>query len=202
MIALFREQSITPWDAGGVQQALKDVILSEGIKFPREGRALIPGCGTGYDAQFISTELGLRTVAADISPLAVKAARDFHHKNNPELIDSGKLSFIAQDFFTYSVPESEKFALAYDHTFFVAIPPAMRNDWGRQMNTLVKPGGYLIALIFPIDSYREGGPPFSVKPEDYYEPLGSGWEKVLDKIPENPSPRRLGRERMVVWRKL
>lgn len=78
----------------------------------------------------------------------------------------------------------------------------MRADWGRQMNALVKPGGYLITLIFPIDPPKDTGPPFFVRPEHYIEPLGKDWEKVIDKVPEVSSEEHVGRERLVVWKKL
>lgn len=89
-------------------------------------------------------------------------------------------------------------------SFFVAIPPARRNEWGQQMNKLVKPGGYLITLIYPLGIPEDckTGPPYRVAPADYIEPLGSGWEKVLDKVPEVSFEANVGRERMVVWKKL
>jgi methyl halide transferase len=87
--------------------------------------------------------------------------------------------------------------------FFVAIPPCKRAHWGHQMNALIKPGGFLITLVFPLDSPQEYGPPFYVQPEHYIEPLGSQkWEKVIDKAPENSLKAHIGRERLVVWKKL
>ena len=70
------------------------------------------------------------------------------------------------------------------------------------MKKLVKPGGYLITLIFPIVSYVEVGPPFYVRPEHYDEVLGDGWEKVVDQVPENSLPTHVDKERLVVRRKL
>lgn len=89
------------------------------------------------------------------------------------------------------------------HRFFVAIPPVRRSDWGKQMSALLKPGGYLITLIFPLNQPEDAeGPPHHVKPEHYATVLGDGWEKVLDRIPENSIPQHVGRERLVVYRKL
>ena len=88
--------------------------------------------------------------------------------------------------------------------FFVAIPPVLRSDWGKQISALLKPGGYLITLVFPLNlPVDDDGPPFFVKPEHYVDVLGDGWEKVLDKVPENSTPQpRVGRERLVAYRKL
>lgn len=135
----------------------------------------------------------------------------------------GKVTFEARDFFDYHVPENQLFDLIYDYTygfpsrhqmrhvanstctcsFFVAIPPIARVNWGSQMCKLVKPGGYLITLISPIiDPPQDGGPPFAVRPEDYYGPLGPGWEKIMDKDPEFKNYGMSGQQRMVVWRKI
>lgn len=87
-------------------------------------------------------------------------------------------------------------------SFFVAIPPSRRPEWGRQMNALVKPGGFLITLVFPIDPPTEEGPPFFVRPEHYVEILKGNWEKVIDMIPAESHQTHNGRERLVVWKKL
>lgn len=86
--------------------------------------------------------------------------------------------------------------------FFVAIPPKLRSTWGAIMSEIVKPGGYLITLIYPIGPYTEIGPPFYVRPEHHVEVLGPGWEKVEDKIPERSVESHVDRERLVVWKKL
>lgn len=78
----------------------------------------------------------------------------------------------------------------------------MRTDWGRQMNALVKPGGFLITLIFPINSPSDNGPPFFVRPKHYDEVLGQNWEKVIDKVPEESIPTHVGYEYLVVRKKL
>lgn len=70
------------------------------------------------------------------------------------------------------------------------------------MTKLVKPGGYLVTIIFPIDPYTEVGPPFYVRPEHYDEVLGDGWTKVVDKVPENSLESHVNRERIVVRRKM
>ena len=102
-----------------------------------------------------------------------------------------------------SRPRSMPFTYDSD-SFFVAILPERRVEWGVEMNKLVKKGGYLITLVYPlgIPEERLDGPPFRVEPSHYLEPLGSGWEKVFDKIPEVSFEANKGRERMIVWKKL
>jgi len=189
------KQNVTPWDFGAIQPPLREVTQSGEVTFPKTGRAFVPGCGSGYDAIYLSSELGLDTLAIDISPIAVKNAS----KNIP---DGVKTRIEVQDFFSFSVPDDEKFDIIYDYTFFVAIPPSRRPEWGTQMNSLIKPGGYLITLVFPIDPETDVGPPWFVRPEHYLGPLGDGWEKVVDRVPTVSSETHVGRERLVVWKKL
>lgn len=41
-----RKKKVTPWETGDIQPALREVIESGLVDFPRQGRALIPGCGS------------------------------------------------------------------------------------------------------------------------------------------------------------
>jgi len=78
----------------------------------------------------------------------------------------------------------------------------MREAWGKQMNKLVKPGGYLISLVYPMDPPVETGPPFYVRPNHLVEVLGEGWEKLIDEVPENSLESHEGRERLLVLKRL
>jgi hypothetical protein len=85
--------------------------------------------------------------------------------------------------------------------FFVALPPSRRNEWAAKMGELIRPGGYLIALVFPIDPKTDVGPPFYVRPEHFDELLSSNFEKVVDRVPETSLEGHKGRERVLVWRR-
>lgn len=88
------------------------------------------------------------------------------------------------DFFTHA-PEAGPYDLVYDCTFLCAIPPARRSEWAAQMSRLVRPGGEIVSLVFPIGNF-EGGPPFALSTsivESLLEPVG--FEKVsLTEVPE------------------
>ncbi len=91
--------------------------------------------------------------------------------------------------------------ILYPLRFFVAIPPIRRKEWGRQMAALVKTGGYLITLVFPLDPPQDIGPPFFVRPAHYVDVLGGGWERVIDRIPERSLETHKDRERLIVWKR-
>lgn len=87
------------------------------------------------------------------------------------------------------------------------------------MAEIVKPGGTLIALMFPIEE-REGGPPYPVTPELYVfcngiqtvsprilifwfrydELLGENFDRVFIEDAKGHKSR-LGREKMSVWKR-
>ncbi|KAM5543778.1 hypothetical protein V8D89_002395 [Ganoderma adspersum] len=188
------KSDVTPWDVGSYQPPLKEVLDDKSICLPASGRALVPGCGRGYDAVCIARSLGLETLGTDISQTAVDAAHTHFSISKEEL----SVRFEVADFFAL---DGVQFDLIYDYTFFVAIPPARRPEWGRQMVKLVRPGGFLITLVFPIDVETGNGPPFYVRAEDYEEVLGDGWEVVVDKVPGESIESHKGRERMIVRRR-
>ncbi|KAG8962659.1 hypothetical protein FRC03_003912 [Tulasnella sp. 419] len=214
------QKKITPWDSGDVQPPLKDLATSplgktiiDDIFCADEAthttpRALVPGCGKGYDAAFLAS-LGLKTWGIDLSPLAIEAASSWvatvPEFNKEDSTLAKNVSYHALDFFKFEVP-SEKFSLIYDYTFFCAIPPELREPWGARMSEILRPGGYLITLVYPIDGPRTGGPPYSLTVELVEEMLTksdkNAWEKVLDEVPLSHSEGHHGRERMVVWKRL
>jgi methyl halide transferase len=69
------------------------------------------------------------------------------------------------------------------------------------MASLVKPGGYIITLVFPILPETDLGPPYFVRVEHYAEVLDKNFIKVMDKEPGTSEDTHVGRERMVVWRR-
>ncbi|KAK3843795.1 MAG: hypothetical protein J3R72DRAFT_358146, partial [Linnemannia gamsii] len=53
-----------------------------------------------------------------------------------------------------------------DHSFFRAIPPTLRADWGRRMSEIIPKDGILIILMYPIGNHTDG-PPFAVSVDHY-----------------------------------
>ncbi|KAJ7598710.1 S-adenosyl-L-methionine-dependent methyltransferase [Mycena floridula] len=193
------KQNLTPWDHfGDVQPPLREVVESNEVAFPTSGRALVPGCGRGYDPIFLALALGLDVEGLDISETALEAANKL--LSEAPGFSRGSVTFKKADFFELT---NNLYDVVYDYTFFVAIPPALRPAWGSQMRALVKPGGYLITLIYPIvpEPYLDG-PPFYVQPEHHVEVLGEGWEKIVDRVPTSSIESHVGKERIVVWKRV
>ncbi|KAF5385555.1 hypothetical protein D9757_006742 [Collybiopsis confluens] len=180
------KHDLTPWEAGAVdiQPPLRQCIESGEVPFPKQGKAMVPGCGRvlpsyallmfntshrltwlfqqGFDTIYLASALGWDYVlGADVSETAIAAANDLLNKRGVPPSVATKARFETADFFKMSVPDEEKFDLIYDYTFYVAIPPSMRPAWGTKMQELVKPGGHLITLMFPhVKEPYALGPPF------------------------------------------
>lgn len=168
-----------------------------------EGRALVPGCGRGYDVALLASPTRF-VVGLEYSPTAAASAREyiaaFHSEKLPYCrIDEG-------DFFAYA--PAEPFDFIYDYTFFCALPPTMRPSWGKQMSALLAPTGTLLTLQFPLTPQPVGsvedftrGPPFQLKPAFYHDaldPHGMVVKSEGDIDAELSDPRRAG-ERFLMW---
>ena len=119
---------------------------------------------------------------------------------------AARATVLQGNFFTYTSPDGTGFDVGFDYTFFCALMPKMRDDWGPSWQRILRPGGLLITLIFPVDSSLEqSGPPWPVNPPLYKQYLlKNGFAlRSLEKVPEEQSiPKRAGKEWMAVWERL
>ncbi|KAK9997709.1 hypothetical protein SO802_022395 [Lithocarpus litseifolius] len=185
------EQGVTPWDLGQPTPIL--VHLHQTGALPK-GRALVPGCGSGYDVAAIACPERY-VVGLDISDIAIKKAVEL----SSPLPNASYFNFLKADFFTWS--PSELFDLIFDYTFFCAIEPDMRLAWAQRIRDILKPGGELITLMFPISDHV-GGPPFKVSISDYEEvllPMGFRAVSIVDN--ELAIGPRKGREKLGRWKR-
>ncbi|XP_041989791.1 probable thiol methyltransferase 2 isoform X1 [Salvia splendens] len=185
------DEGLTPWDLGNPTPVL--VHLHNTGSLPK-GRALVPGCGSGYDVVAMACAEH-HVVGLDVSDIAIKKAIELT-SGSP---NAEHCTFLKTDFFTWC--PDQLFDLIFDYTFFCAIEPELRSLWAKKMSNLLKPDGELITLIYPIDDH-EGGPPYKVSVADYEEELHTvGFEAT--QISENElaiAPRK-GREKLGRWRR-
>ncbi|KAJ4959321.1 hypothetical protein NE237_026432 [Protea cynaroides] len=185
------EQGLTPWD---LKQPTPVILhLQQTDALPR-GRALVPGCGTGYDVVAIASP-DRYVVGLEISSHAVKKAKELF-SSSP---NANYFTFLMADFFTWK--PTELFDLVYDYTFFCAIEPSMRPAWASRIQDYLKPDGELITLMFPISDHV-GGPPYKVSVADYEEvlhPMGFKAISIVDN--ELAIGPRKGREKLGRWKR-
>lgn len=143
----------TAWDIGYPSTPLKTYIdqLTD-----KEMAILVPGCGNGYEVEYLLREGFTNVTAVDISPVLTASLAE---KLSRWLGDT--LSIITSDFFAIV----GQYDLILEQTFFCALPPARRHDYVHQVHRLLKPGGILAGVLFDRDF--ESGPPFGGHQAEY-----------------------------------
>jgi methyl halide transferase len=187
------------WDAGLRPGDLFDAATASPLllqyiaenKIP-PGRALVPGCGRGYDVTALAAANRF-VIGLDISETAIKAAEDrLHSLSDTECSAKQQVHFSTASFFDLRgspgtaprtpdsalvPPEEGQYDFVYDYTFLCALGHSVRGLWADQMARVTRPGGELLTLVFPIrDKPDDGrGPPFTVSLQlmrDLLEPRG------------------------------
>jgi SAM-dependent methyltransferase len=126
---------------------------------PKPGRMIVPGCGQGYDALLFARH-GFEVVGVDFAESAVVAAR-----RSAERQGVRNAEFVQADLFALPPEWNGTFDYALEYTCFCAIDPARRAEYVDVIARLLKPGGTLFALFYPIRAGADG-PPFLVSEDE------------------------------------
>ncbi|CAO3598223.1 unnamed protein product [Absidia cylindrospora] len=174
--------------------ALLKLMQDEDTKdlLPLEGVGIVPGCGGGYDVQSLATSRR-HMIGLDISKTAV----DRCNKTHPDA-SASNYEFVLGDFFKYP-PPAGGYDLGFDYTMLCALPPVLRQDWAARYAEIIKPGGVLICLMFPLVE-KEGGPPYAVTVQLYDDLLLSNFDLIHLKDAVGHESR-LGKEKISVWKR-
>jgi SAM-dependent methyltransferase len=180
----------TGWDLGMPTPVFQR--LAESGEFP-PGKMLVICAGRGYDARLFA-RLGFEVTAVDF---AEEAVQEMVALNDPET----SMEVIQADLFDLPVFMNAEFDYILEYTCFCAIDPQRRAEYINSVTNLLKPGGFYIALAFPIGG-RTGGPPFVVTPDELVDPLNEmGFELVSREIPGDSVPGREGIEELLILKK-
>ena len=69
-------------------------------------------------------------------------------------------------------------------------------------NKILKPGGKIIGLWFPLDkSMAEGGPPWGITIEEVKSIFKNGWIIENEEFPEKSIQPRKNREKLIIFEK-
>lgn len=145
------EKETIGWDLGEISKPIKvyfDQVQEKNL------RILIPGCGNGHEAEYLS-RLGFTNVhVVDFAETALANLRS--------RIPSFPISHIhLGDFFNhYGV-----YDIIVEQTMFCAIDPLLRQLYADKCHELLVDGGKLIGLMFGVEF--DGGPPYGGNAEEY-----------------------------------
>lgn len=182
------ETQFTPWDKGGVPQALQQFVASA----QRPLVTLIPGCGLGYEAAFLA-QSGWDVTAIDFSSAAVVSAQ--------AAIGEWGRHVVEADFFQYQ--PARPVELIYERAFLCALPHAMREKIVQRWATLLPAGGLLTGFFYLDDSAARSlkGPPFSISSAQLQALMSPYFELLEDADVADSIPVFVGKERWQVWRR-
>lgn len=177
------EQGFTPWDRGGVPEALRAFVAARAPM-----RTLIPGCGAAYELAFLS-DAGWDATAIDFSPAAVATAKaavgQWSHKVEQA------------DFFTWQPAQSLE--LIYERAFLCAMPRAMWPQVAARWAALLPPGARLAGYFFFDDAPK--GPPFGISPVQLEGLLAPYFDCIEDAPVADSIPVFAGKERWMIWQR-
>jgi SAM-dependent methyltransferase len=138
-----------PWERDEPHPLLQEWADSR----PLDGsdkQAVVVGCGLGADAAFLA-RLGFDTVGFDISPTAVRLARQRH----------GAVDFRVADLLALPEEWRGAFDLVVEIFTLQALPDPPRTEAVTSVTGLVAPAGTLLAVAFRhVEGGPTGGPPF------------------------------------------
>lgn len=147
---------------------------------PPTGRVAFPGCGAGHDVALFR-EHGYDATGYDF-------AVDAEHVEPLDVFELGS-----------RFPQA--FDVIVEYTCYCAIDPARRAEYAAALHAALKPGGQLIGLMYPIRPPDDDGPPFAVQEAEIRDVFGRGLELLHFGTPDNSVERRLGKERLAIFRR-
>lgn len=169
----------TGWDIGHISTPIKeytDQLTDKNLSI------LIPGCGSGHEAEYLHKSGFTNVHVLDFSPYAIKSFLE----RTPGFPNE---HCHVEDFFAHN----GNYDLIIEQTLFCALHPDLRHDYARKMSELLVPEGKLAGLLFNFPLTAEG-PPFGGSTEEYLKTFEPRFKiRVLDEAYNSIGPRA-GRE--------
>ena len=160
------------------------------------GDLCIIGCGRGYDAIEFAKK-GFKVTAIDFAPYAISSLMEMSK------IEDVDLKIIQKNIFDLLPDFLNSFDYVIEQTCFCAIHPSRRKEYEIIVRGILKTGGHLVGLWFPLDKdLAEEGPPYGTSIDEVKSTFGSGWEITKEEFSEYSIKPRKGREKLVVFKKV
>ncbi|MEZ0366984.1 class I SAM-dependent methyltransferase [Mycobacterium sp. pUA109] len=157
----------TPWDIGGPQPVVQQLVALGAIK----GEVLDPGTGPGHHAIYYASQ-GYAATGIDASPAGLERARQNAAKAgvsvNFALADATKLEGLENRFDTVV-------DCAFYHTF--STDRDLQHSYARALHRATKPGARLYMFEFGAHNVNGFRMPRSLSEDDFRDVLpGGGWD--------------------------
>jgi len=178
------------WELSGPTPVFKRIAASKRFE---PGRMVVFGAGRGHDAREFARN-GFTVTAVDFASNAVSEMKRLASDDAP-------IAIVQHDLFTFPFEYNDAFDYVLEYTCFCAIDPARRGEYADVIARVLKPGGRLVHLAYPLDG-RAGGPPFSYSDKElvnFFEQRG--FKMISREQPEDTIARRKGAEELFVFQK-
>lgn len=175
------------------------------LALPAGGHVFVPLAGKTLDMLWLAGQ-GHRVTGIEVSERAV---RDFFEENGltPEIREedefriwqADEVQLIQGDYFDLVPADLGPVDAVFDRASLIALPPAMRPDYARQLRHLT-PACPVLLVTLDYDQQEMDGPPFAVG-ADEIERLYGGSHRItpldgLDVLAEHPRFRARGLTRL------
>lgn len=163
------------WDVGSISTPLKEYINQ--IK-DKSIKILIPGGGNSYEFEYLIKNGFENVFVLDYAQTPLDNIKN-------RIPNCSKNQLIKSDFFEHE----GSYDLIIEQTFFCALDPSLRNNYTRKMNSLLKPNGKIVGLLFQFP-LTEVGPPYGGSKEEYITLFHNDFNiKTLEKANNSIKPR-------------
>lgn len=166
-----------PWESDFPQQMFAQVL---GSRIRPPGRAAVICCGRGDDCRQLG-RAGFEVVGFDFSSLALRQAGE---KTEPA---DGSIEYLERDVLAIGHEFPAAFDLVLENKGLCTIRPDRRAEFTDSLWRLLKPGGRILALFFPLDG-RTGGPPYGLTDAQLRQDFAPHFEFELYETPGMDSP--------------
>jgi len=177
-------QTAVPWDRGAPSRYLTQWAAARALRGAGK-RAVVVGCGLGDDAEFVAG-LGFQTMAFDIAPTAIAAAR--------RRFPGSAVRYQSADLLNPPAAWRQAFDLVVESLTLQALPDPPRRDAIPRLGELVAPGGTLIVIARAREpGQADQGPPWALIRAEIDALAAGGLRPVrIEDIndPQMPWPRR------------
>ena len=160
------------------------------------GNLCIIGCGRGYDAIEFAKK-GFKVTAVDFASSAILSLKKMAED------ESVSLQIIERDIFTLMPDYENSFDYVIEQTCFCAIHPSRRKEYEVIVKGILKVGGHLVGLWFPLDKdIKEDGPPYGTTIDEVKSTFRNGWEITKEEFSEHSIKPRRGREKLIIFKSI
>ncbi len=176
------------------------------LQLPENSQVFVPLCGKSLDLRWL-LEQGHTVSGVELSPLALQQffteqgfTPEIHQNRDFEVWEAEGIRLFCGDFFRLIPELLGQPDVVYDRASLIALPPAMRADYARHLQSLAPPPAPRLLITLDYEQAQMDGPPFAVSEAEVRSLYAENFrlEKIFseDILPENPRFQQKGLSRL------